>query len=153
MIALRPGSPAQATATPIGADCDSSATACATLMGARVTEMVSAGTTTEFAAVLVAAVPVAAAAVFVAAALPNLAKIGFQRANMVENSSRANNACSAVAFGCGTQADCCRSTGTSRRNSIRPALRITRSRASCNEARSFGVWSSAASNTACRVPY
>ena len=153
MIALRPGSPAQATATPIGAGCDNNATACVTLMGARVTEMVSVVTISVavLTALFVAAAAVAAAAA--AAPPPNLAKIGFQRANMVENSSRANNACSAVAFGCGTQADCCRSTGTSRRNSIRPALRITRSRASCNEARSFGVWSSAASNTACRVPY
>ena len=153
MIALRPGSPAQATATPMGAGCDNNATACVTLMGARVTEMVSVVTTsvTVFRALLftalLAAVFVAAVAVFVAALAvsttaappPNLVKIGFQRANMVENSSRANNACSAVAFGCGTQADCCRSTGTSRRNSIKPALRITRSRASCNEARSFGV--------------
>ena len=80
-------------------------------------------------------------------------KMVLARANIFLNSSLSNSCCTSLRFGRGAVSARSIATGASLRSTISSAFRVTRSRFSCSDWRSFGVCSSAASKTASRVLY
>ena len=149
-MALRPDSPSHTTDIPSGAAAPRSFDACS--REASDTDTSMASVRIDFAWV---AAPSSASTALSSStsAPPNFARIGFHRDVIVENSNLVKSFWSAAMLGFGIHPPMRTSTGTSLRRRINSALRSTRSRDSSNAALSFGVCSSAWSNTAESAPY